>query len=568
MKFQLKSLTHALSAGLVLTLAACGGGGSSSDPPVATAASAPAASTDVPSAVAPPAAPPPPVTLTGAVMSDQAIRNAVVCLDLNGNSRCDADEPASARTGADGIYSLTYDPVKVTAAQVAAASLIAPMVPGTPTDAATTIDAADLSAGNTAKPYVLRQVPGKNGQINPLTTLVSAGIAAGMTEAAARGNVAVQLAIADARIDNYQDDPLFNQAQPLDNARLMAKATASALEAGAVLQVGDQAAATVAAAGDLASLSFTDAENLVFRTFDAQAKPAGIMGALTKDARAGKTAGSATAAAVLYNQAYLTPNGWLRCDGSVNLVGTRGTPSRTVFCNALPSVGYTVSSDIAGQTMTSVISAMQSDPASNTINSNVSSTGLLAALGTAIFPADSRLHVRTTLNVGQPTFINSISGDARPESETTLEEMILARTANAVNLATGAGSLGLGQSSSSARNLRVAFTGITSPTAGTVQFYDCDLSAQNVPSNCAPGATGTYAISTTNGVRTMRFAGYAETIMNHTRGFAEVQDAPTVVSGKRVFQVREMKAGISSNLSHTTRLNATSWAAVKALLGL
>ena len=127
MKFRLSPLSQCLNATLVLTLAACGGGGGGETP-------TPDGGTPPPSAT---------VTLTGSVMVNQAIRNVTVCLDLNANNACDAGEPASAKTGADGIYSLTYDPAQVPAAQVAAASLIAPMVPGALTGANTTIDAGD-----------------------------------------------------------------------------------------------------------------------------------------------------------------------------------------------------------------------------------------------------------------------------------------------------------------------------------------------------------------------------------------------------------------------------------------
>ncbi|RYF75089.1 MAG: hypothetical protein EOO29_24365, partial [Comamonadaceae bacterium] len=98
------TLALALGGALALTLTACGGGSSSDD----TAPPAPAPDTKV--------------TLTGTVVVDQAIRNAVVCLDLNSNSTCDASEPASARTGADGAYTLTYDTAQVSTTQVAAAS--------------------------------------------------------------------------------------------------------------------------------------------------------------------------------------------------------------------------------------------------------------------------------------------------------------------------------------------------------------------------------------------------------------------------------------------------------------
>ena len=74
----------AASSAFLLALAGCGGGGSSGDAPA---------------------------TLTGTVAVDQAIQNAVVCMDLNANNLCDTGEPVSAKTGANGAYSLTYDPL-------------------------------------------------------------------------------------------------------------------------------------------------------------------------------------------------------------------------------------------------------------------------------------------------------------------------------------------------------------------------------------------------------------------------------------------------------------------------
>ena len=154
----------AASSALLLALAGCGGSG---DDGVAQTPS-------------PPPAPPAPVTLTGSVVVDQAIQNAVVCMDLNANNVCDTGEPVSAKTGASGAYSITYDPASITAAQATAASLIATMVPGAPTNPNTTIDAAEPGVALTEKAYVLKQVPGKSGQITPLTTLLAAGIQSGL----------------------------------------------------------------------------------------------------------------------------------------------------------------------------------------------------------------------------------------------------------------------------------------------------------------------------------------------------------------------------------------------------
>lgn len=552
MKLQLKQLALALVNAGLLSLAGCGGGSSSDDGTLTN----PNASTTT--------------TLKGTVVVDQAVRNAVVCMDLNANSVCDANEPTSAKTGADGAYSIAYDTTLVTSAQVAAASLIAPMVPGAPGDATTTIDAAAPTVGNTAKAYVMKQVPGQSGQINPLTTLVATGIAAGMTEAVARTNVAAQLAIAAAKINDYQDDPAFNSAQIQDNARFMAKTTAGALEAGSALQVGDQNGAVDASPGDLASLSFTDISNYSFRTLDGLAKPAGTSGGLIVDTRGGKTSGTATAKSVLYNQAYLTASGWVRCDDTVAITTTRGTPSRSTFCGASNSVGYAVPSDIGGQSMSSVVNTLQTDSVTNIINNGVATTGLLAALGSASYPSGSAIRARTGYNLTQPIFINSINTDGRSQSEaTTLEQLIAAKPSSGVNLVNAGGSLTLGLSSGNLKNLRVAFTGITSPTAGTVQFYDCDLNtAQTVASNCVTAQTGTYTISTVGGVRAMRFVGHAETVMNQTRLYVEVKDAPNVIGGNWVFQAREIKPSVAVNLSNPKRLNSTAWAAMKTQLGL
>ena len=217
-------------------------------------------------------------------MVDQAVKNAVVCMDINANSMCDAGEPVSAKTGADGIYSLTYDATVVTAAQVAAASLIAPMVPGTVADA--TIDAANPSVPLTTRAYVLQQLPGKSGQINPLTTLVATGMKAGLAENTARTNASVQLAIAPAKIDNYQDDPATNPNALVDNARLMATVTNDALKNGVTLAVNALAAAD-AIALDLITLNYSDAANYYFRTSNNLAVAAGASNSDFNDLRRG-----------------------------------------------------------------------------------------------------------------------------------------------------------------------------------------------------------------------------------------------------------------------------------------
>lgn len=551
MKFSLTPPACAIRTSLALTLAACGGGGGGDAP-----------------AETPPPAVPVMVTVTGAVMVNRAIRNAVVCIDLNANAACDADELASARTGADGVYSITYDSAKVPAAQAAAASLIAPMVPGAVTEATTTIDAAEPGVGNTARPYVLRQVPGKAGQINPLTTLVARGIADGMTEADARANVSTQLNLSQAEIENYQTDPATSEAQVEDTARWIAQVVKSALEEGATLRVGDQSAALEAAAGDLASLRYTDRDNYFVRSFNRLAKAAGLSPLQNVDVRTGRTAGAATADAQLYNFAYLTDKGWIRCDGP--WTATVGNPSRSNYCGGSESVGFNMPTSVAARTMTAVVTEMQANPATNVINNGMSITSLVDALGAAVFPAGSNINTRHNLTLSLSVSIASLNRDGRPQDEAqTLEQLIAAKPASAVQLPDPGGSLTLGLGSGNFRNLRVAFAGSTNAASGTVQFYECDLdSAQAVSSNCVAKETGTYAIGTVHGARVMRFAGHVPTVMNHNRVYAEVQNAPSVATGNWVYQARENKLDVASAFSVQNRLNATAWGAMAAAMGV
>lgn len=544
------TLAAAVSAALLATLSGCGGGGSDN-------------------ADVTPTPPPTLATVSGTVTVDQAIKNAVVCMDLNANKACDTGEPMSAKTGADGAYSFSYDTSKVTAAQVASASLIAPMVPGAATESTTTIDAARPDVAATAAAYVLRQAPGKSGNINPLTTLVATGIAAGMTESAARDNAAIQLGIAAAKIDNYQDDATSTTAPVADNARTMARITALALERGSTLQVADQGAAQNAAAGDLLSLAYADTKNYNFRVNNLPAKAAGVSGTLFEDKRTRVADGvNVERAAALYPSVYLTSTGWKRCDDTTQHTGTTGSPSRSSYCGAAFSVAFSVSKSIADQLMGDVLQAMQAAPATNVINSGVSNTALLAAVGSTTFPTGSETRLRSSVDLNQPIFISNTNNDARPQSEaTTLDQLVVAKPAARVVLATSSGSISLGVSTSNLRNLRVAFTGTTNPTSGTVQFYDCDLNAAgDAASNCTATQTGTYNIETVSGVRLMRFAGHAPaTASTQENLYAELKGSAT---GDYVFRARQAKPAQALATSDANRLNTVAWAALKSKLGI
>lgn len=542
MKTLSRSSRLALPGGLsmVVALAACGGGGGDSETVID-----------------------PPGTLRGSVVVNGPVRNAVVCMDLNDNGACDSAEPVSAATGSNGAYVLTYDTTSLTAAQVSEASLIAPQLRGV------TIDSADGLVTAYDADYVLRQVPGRAGQINPLTTLLAKGMADGMTEAEARENIAIQLGISAGKIDGYQADPVVTDASAPDSARTMAAVVAYTLEQGVELNVGRQTEPLTALGAELRRLVFTDLDNFSLREFVYDDKAEGVTGGRLRDRRVGESGGAVMSD--LYNQAYLSPAGWVRCDDvTTPLTFTLGVPNRSVYCNAVHSVGVRTSAqDVGGSAMTDVVNALQAD-GMNFINPATATAGLLAALGSTTFPAGSAIRTGFSLDVNQPVYINSLNTDAQPTSRSTLEQLVAGRPTSGVDLSNAFGTLSLGGYTVGSTNhgLRVAFQG----TGQDVQYYTCEANADfSIYSNCAATAQGTYRITTENGARVMRFLGQPEIPIDNVRLYVEVKDATQVnafVSGDRVYQARQNKPHQDFNYFENKRLNSTGWAAMKAQLGL
>lgn len=139
MNIQLKRFSLALSSAGLLVAAGCGGGSSST--PAAPVAPT---STDVSTTVV-----------------DGAVKNAVVCLDKNGNAKCDADE-VQGRTDVAGNVTLA-----VPNADVGKYPIIA--VVGT--------DAVDADNGPVTVAYTMSAPADMVGVVSPLTTLVQDTVA-------------------------------------------------------------------------------------------------------------------------------------------------------------------------------------------------------------------------------------------------------------------------------------------------------------------------------------------------------------------------------------------------------
>ena len=539
-------LIHAFAATAALSLAACGGDGD-----------------DSPAPTPPPPPPPAPITLSGEVARIGTLRNVVVCLDLNANDACDAGEPASAATGADGRYSLSYDPAAVSGA--ASAQLIAPVKTGDPAAPTTAIDSYNPAVAATSADYVMRRPAGSGGAINPLTTLVQAGVAAGMTQVTARANVALQLAIDAAKIDAYQDDPAWDDAQVHDTARTAAGVVSGMLRTGVPLEVGDQQAAA-AASSTLRQLRYSAPGDYYARSLDQQAKAAGSAGVQLVENRSGKSGGQVNADEALYGTAYLTPNGWTYCTRNVLLRSTVGNPSRSVYCDGETSLGSIRASSVSGA-MADLVDRWQALP-SNTINAGVSTAGLKGALGATVFPAGAEELVRSSVVLGQTILIDTLANRAQPQSRNTLEALISHYPSSGAAAPTGANTLSLAVTTGLLKNLRVSF-GSNAPQ-GVAQYYECDLNAeQTVVSNCVRSTTGAYSIETVHGARVLRFTGQPPTpFINYHVVYTEIRWVAGDPKSQWVYRAHETKPGLSARQGASHRLNDAAWTAMKTRLGI
>ena len=540
-------LIHAFAATAALSMAACGGSGDDNDDDSS-----------------PPPPPPPPVTLSGEVARIGPLQNVVVCLDLNANDACDDGEPTSAATGADGRYSLTYDPSAVPGA--ASARLIALVKTGDPAAATTAIDSATPAVAATDADYVMHRPAGSGGAINPLTTLVQAGVAAGMTQATARANVALQLAIDAAKIDAYQDDPAWDDAQVHDTARTAAGVVSGMLRTGVPLEVGDQQAAA-AASSTLRQLRYSAPGDYYARSLDQQAKAAGSAGVQLVENRSGKSGGQVNADEALYGTAYLTPNGWTYCTRNVLLRSTVGNPSRSVYCDGETSLGSTRASSVSGA-MADLVDRWQTLP-TNTINVGMPTAGLKGALGATVFPAGAEELLRTNVVLGSTIQIDALANRAQPQSRNTLEALINHYPTSGAAAPTVANTLSLALTTSALKNLRVSMAP-SSATQGSAQYYECDLNAeQTVVSNCVRTTTGAYSIETVHGARVLRFTGQPPTpFINYHVVYTEIRWVAGDPKSQWVYRAHETKPGLSARQGASHRLNDAAWTAMKARLGI
>lgn len=154
-------------------------------------------------------------TVTGAV-ADGYLTGATVCLDINGNGRCDGSEP-SATTTDNGAYELSG--VKVGDEDKYP---ILVEVPAT---------AVDMDSGTAVgKPYYLTSPAGRYGFVSPLTTLVQARIEAGSTADQAAADVMALVGIDNVNVSLYEDYVTMTGTADYDTLHEAAKVVAETMK--------------------------------------------------------------------------------------------------------------------------------------------------------------------------------------------------------------------------------------------------------------------------------------------------------------------------------------------------
>lgn len=504
----------------------------------------------------------PAITLSGAVVIDMAVGNALVCVDLNANDACDAAEPSAAPTGSDGKYTLTHQPAD---AGAAAAFHKAPVIARVTPES---VDAAQPGSPAAINTFHLSAPAGKAGQINPLTTLVQTAVSRNMGLDMAERVVARQLRISVGKLYDYQDDRGADPVRRFDTALAAAKVSALALELGAELEVL-RSGAPAMPSHHLEFLDYRDAGNYVAYERQSDGVFPGSGYVKHFKTRAGKSNGVAIAPEAFYPSVTLTSRRWTRCDTYWPDLSTVGSPALNLTCNestTFLTFRYRTLY-IGGKPMAEAVNIVRAGSAAldaRGIRHDRSMQMDPAVLGDTRLASSALAHIEVSVQMNRsPAFIANTAED-RLEF-TTLESLMAGRPASAVNLATPASVLattvGAAGRLDARHVLRLAFV-----DGATAQFYRCEATAPAYtdPRNCSAHSQSAYSISSVQGVRLLNFANdpgkaFAQ---GETRGYTEYDG--------NVFGFRQPPAlgEAGPAASYSVRLNGAAWNSMKGVLGI
>ena len=389
-----------------------------------------------------PPAPAPTVTLSG-VVADGPLAGATVCYDLNDNAACDAGEPTSAASDADGRFS--FD---IAAADAGLHGLVA-VVP------ASAIDKDTGAAVGTAFTLKTPAGPGTTPFVSPLTTLVvDMAAAQGLGTADAEAAVKSQLGLVNSPLANFvagADTQAGSLARTVNtviievtkladaasvspqakkalvasvttgdlktlatlvNAATGTPAQVAAAVTASVLQdrnlsattVAEQAAFVVAAAapatpeapGPFVSVrrfTYTDANNYQLQAFVGDSTPGADGTFKVNEVRANLVAG--VNQPFNRNTAYWnkTSSTWGVCERQWQVISvvpatpasgaTPATPQRSVFCGGSASSTQSSVEDVSGKKMADVVAAIRASTLADAPGFDTDAKGLPTLWGPA-----------------------------------------------------------------------------------------------------------------------------------------------------------------------------------------
>ena len=529
MRAQRLTMMGFICSALGLTLAGCGGGGSSS----------PAASTGS--------------SVSGVVL-DGPIQGATVCLDLNANKRCDAGEPASAPTDAQGNYTITG---LTTEQRNAGAEWIA-SVPVGASDGGTPVTAA----------FVLRAPANKPGVISPFSHMVQVAMDQHPgDQAAAEALVAKQLGLADANslYANYSSG-----SPTADSATLvgMAPVIVGALQSGSQPSISVTPLQPNPTRYAVRKLIYTDSGNYTLRVFYGGPVTTDNLGTFY-DVRSGMSAGVALANSALYpTTKFLGTTGWVVIDPTVASHYAGGNPSAGSY-GPYRQLTFSAVRSLEGQPL-----AVGVDMANDlTKNGEATLIGVPSAL-TGTYPAGAEVRTQTVIDTYTPVAYNpsiaSVTQDYPARNITTVDALIAAfpatgdagrsNTVSAGNLHSSSDySCPAGQASCVFENERLH---VMFGSGNVAQFALCQL---NWPAN----TTGTTCVPIGSG-------NYQKTVgIDGKTNLVTFSNLPAAASGRtytRVFvedggQVRYVYQDVPTTKTYT-RLNDTAFTPIAAQLGI
>lgn len=502
----------------VLALAACGGGGDG-DP-----------------------TPPPPATVTlSGVVIDGPIRGATVCLDLNGDGACGSGEPASAPTDAAGNYTIAG----VTEEQAASGAAFVAMVPADAIDA----DNPGVPIGTA---YTMRAPAGKGTLISPITTMIQAGVARGLTLAVAEQAVAGQLQVGVANLyRNYSAEPNAEGSSAL--AVAATGFIVPALKSGSPIDVAAPVT-TPTPTYAVADFMYVDATNWYLRYMAAD-RVTGSDGLYPYyDRRIQYVGGEPVPAETIYAIAAqpirLTAQGWTKCDGTTEHRTSLGSPYSGIFCGDR-SYNTRTEEDISGKSIAEVVAVIRAgaNDVTNTLRGNI----VPAQFGTAVFPAGSVL-TRRSMQVHEYA-VRYLEADGFLDM--TVAQLIVQRPIPASPTGTNTVSMGTLRDANGniVKRPRVAFG-----PGGLAQYYLCDL-VEGISVNCAPSSTGTYTLTTLHGAAVITFTNQP----TENDPYA-TSDRILVERDGRTWYGNRPKPDKTAETA--ARLNHSAFTAVAALLGI